>query len=98
MSVWAPFSMILTTFIHIISLPVMEDNQKQEQIVDFNSFFFFKKKTLSWQSLYFNIIFWHEIIVLNITEKCLVKEQLPRLNGFLSRFKEKDNNKQRNVH
>lgn len=74
----------------------MEDNQKQEQIVDFNAAFFLK--TLSRQSLYFNIIFWHEIIVLHITEKCLVKEQLPRLNGFLSRIKEKDNNKQRNVH
>lgn len=73
----------------------MEDNRKQEQMVDFNSFF---KKTLSRQSLYFNIIFWHEIIVLNITEKCLVKEQLSRVNGFLSRFTEKDNNKQQNVH
>lgn len=73
----------------------MEDNRKQEQMVDFNSFL---KKTLSRQSLYFNIIFWHEIIVLNITEKCLVKEQLSRVNGFLSRFKEKDNNKQQNVH
>lgn len=73
----------------------MEDNRKQEQMVDFNSFL---KKTLSRQSLYFSIIFWHEIIVLNITEKCLVKEQLSRVNGFLSRFKEKDNNKQQNVH
>lgn len=77
----------------------MEENQKQDQIVDFYSlFFFFLNRTLSWQSLYFNIIFWHEIIVLNITEKCLVKKQLPWLKGFLSRFKEKDINKQQNVH
>jgi len=31
--------MTLVTFTHIISLPVMEDNWKQEQMVDFDSFF-----------------------------------------------------------
>lgn len=37
------FGIMLTTFIHIISLPVMDENQKQEQIVDFYSLslFFF---------------------------------------------------------